>query len=190
MKNFIYYSIIIAISLLSYFYFNSSEQNIFITEIENYRFNQKKELIATEIIKKNNTLHFYQPNNKYQLPIKRQPLKKTNTVPTYHKSNSDIYALAIEKITFELNNKSFELTVFKTQDGTKIIPFADSTNHSTSSKYGRILPYTPSTNHATIDFNLAFNPACEYATKFDCLKIPKSNFIPFFITAGEKRFQD
>jgi hypothetical protein len=40
-----------------------------------------------------------------------------------------------------------------------------------------------------LDFNMAYNPSCDYNEKFICVLPPKENMLDIEIRAGEKNFR-
>lgn len=190
MKNLIYYTLIITISALTYFYFSSSEQRHLSSELEEYRHDQQVTLSKDSITETTNQLKFFTASNLFQSKVTLIPIKDTGKPVLFQKSKIASNFIPIEIISFEIKRKEYRLIAFKTNKNNIIIPFTDLTNNQSTSIYGRLIPYETIKKNLFIDFNLAFNPACEYATKFDCLTVPKSNHIPLYIKAGEKRFKD
>jgi uncharacterized protein (DUF1684 family) len=99
-------------------------------------------------------------------------------------------------LTFELEGKSFSLTVFRSETSAKnngllFVPFRDQTNGKETYCAGRYLDIkAPSGEEAILDFNYAYNPACAYGRDdFSCAIPPRENFLQTEIKAGEKIFQ-
>jgi uncharacterized protein (DUF1684 family) len=71
------------------------------------------------------------------------------------------------------------------------IPFTDKTSGKESYPNGRYLDiHGPIADGELflLDFNVAYNPLCNYSDKYSCSIPPKESFIDFEITAGEKNF--
>jgi uncharacterized protein len=97
-------------------------------------------------------------------------------------------------LTFELDGKSFSLTVFKRESAKKntslFVPFRDLTNGAETYGAGRYLDIRiPSGDEVNIDFNRAYNPNCAYGSnEYSCPVPPRENFLQVKILAGEKKF--
>lgn len=71
------------------------------------------------------------------------------------------------------------------------IPFKDQTSGKESYPNGRYLDiHGPLTDGQmfVLDFNLAYNPLCNYSDNYSCPIPPKESFIDFAVTAGEKNY--
>ncbi len=69
--------------------------------------------------------------------------------------------------------------------------FADDTSGESTYGGGRYLDLSfKNATEITIDFNLAYNPYCEYTPDFSCPLPPKENILPIAITAGEKNYKN
>jgi len=105
--------------------------------------------------------------------------------------------LRFAKVVFELQAKSYELTVYrntKYMDESKyknniFIPFRDQNAGELTYGGGRYLDNKiPEGNTIILDFNTAYNPYCAYNEKYSCVIPPPENFIDVKINAGEKVF--
>ena len=189
MKNLIYYIFIFSSAALVYFYFSSAENNALSNEVSDYRINQKNTLTQDSIISQTQNLNYFKPSINYRFDARIEKAISNIDTVSFHRSKTNSTLYPAKNIHFTFNNIEIKLTAYKTEDDVYIIPFTDSTNLSSTSKFGRLIPLESIENNFTIDFNLSYNPACEYSTKIDCIETPNSNHIPFYINAGEKRFK-
>ncbi len=68
------------------------------------------------------------------------------------------------------------------------IPFADSTNRTTTYPAGRYVDAPmQSDSLLVVDFNKAYNPTCDYNPDYACPLPPPENRIAFGVPAGEQR---
>lgn len=106
--------------------------------------------------------------------------------------------LKIGEALFTINETHLSLPMFtlKTRKGEidslyYFIPFTDQTSGKESYPQGRYLDIRgPLTNNETfiLDFNLAYNPYCNYSNKYSCPIPPKDSHLEYAITAGEKNY--
>ncbi|WP_417200272.1 DUF1684 domain-containing protein [Bizionia sp.] len=108
-------------------------------------------------------------------------------------SNERVYGI----ITFELQGKTFELSVYQGQDlmtqegfeGYLFLPFIDHTNGETTYGGGRYIDLRiPENDTMIIDFNKAYNPYCAYDEKYSCPIVPRNNYLDIEVKAGVKAF--
>ena len=140
-------------------------------------------------------LEYFDVNEKF---IVKAKLEKTSEqqifmIPTSIGTTRKYFKYGV--LTFELNGKSFSLTVFQSEasaknNGSLFVPFRDQTNGRETYGAGRYLDIKqPSEGVATLDFNYAYNPACAYGRDdFSCAIPPRENFLQIEIKAGEKVF--
>jgi len=101
-------------------------------------------------------------------------------------------------ITVNLQNKRYRLNVYQGEEnmqslGNKdylFLPFIDDTNGEESYAGGRYIDLRiPEGDSIVIDFNKAYNPYCDYNTKFSCPIVPRENYIDITVKAGLKKFK-
>ena len=101
-------------------------------------------------------------------------------------------------ITVNLQNKRYRLNVYQGEEnmqslGNKdylFLPFIDDTNGEESYAGGRYIDLRiPEGDSIVIDFNKAYNPYCDYNTKFSCPIVPRENYIDIPVKAGLKKFK-
>jgi len=96
------------------------------------------------------------------------------------------------KFKFALDGKEHTLQLYKSILGDTIfIPFYDKTNGSETYEGGRYLDaeiLIPG-YQIIVDFNLSYNPSCDYNEKFVCALPLEENRLNIEIRAGEKKFR-
>ena len=96
------------------------------------------------------------------------------------------------KLHFKIAGKELTLTAFKYSlegEGAKylFIPFKDSTNDKETYGVGRFMDINdPGVKEFILDFNLAYNPLCNYSPAYNCPIPPLENFLEVPIRAGEQ----
>ena len=104
----------------------------------------------------------------------------------------------VANASFTIHDTNLSLPVYVIQNGRGIldsssyfIPFTDLTTGKESYNNGRYLdihgPFTDGQSFL-LDFNVAYNPYCNYSDAYSCPIPPKESFINYAITAGEKNF--
>jgi len=97
---------------------------------------------------------------------------------------------------FEINQKPYQLGIYKKATGTDstlFVPFTDLTNGHETYGGGRYLDAAVPASDATeikLDFNQAYNPYCAYNNEYSCPVPPADNRLQVAIPAGEKSFHD
>lgn len=98
------------------------------------------------------------------------------------------------KATFELDGKSYTLTLYQSLDLIKqekyknylFLPFRDATNEKETYGGGKYMDLTiPKGNTIVLDFNKSYQPYCAYnAYDYNCPIVPEENKLPVEIRAG------
>ncbi len=93
------------------------------------------------------------------------------------------------KLSFKYNGNDYTLDALEEGDDLFII-FADSTSGLSTYPSGRFLTVNkPGPDGIVLlDFNKAYNPPCAFTPYATCPLPPKQNFLPFAVTAGEKKY--
>lgn len=95
------------------------------------------------------------------------------------------------KIEFRVDGRDQELTAFKSAlegPGSEglFVPFKDATSGGETYGAGRFLELDdPDGERFVLDFNLAFNPLCNYSPAYNCTVPPRENHLGVAILAGE-----
>lgn len=203
MKNFKIYYLFILLGVLS-FSCQNEEDKIYISEIEQQRFEKNQEYSDSLKSPLNpihldefNGLEYFEidPDFNIEGTLKLTPEEKpfemytsTNRLPVYRKYGN---------FHFKVKGKDFVLGVFQNMDiiddsvqkNYLFIPFQDLTSSKEAYGGGRYIDIQiPETDKVMVDFNLAYNPYCAYDDKWSCVIPPPENFLEVKILAGEKKF--
>ena len=104
-------------------------------------------------------------------------------------------------LKFKLKGKTFELTLYQSQDDLEdenlkdylFLPFTDNTSGDESYGGGRYMDVMLSDitkkDSIILNFNNTYNPYCAYNPLFSCPLTPRKNHIDLAITAGIKDFK-
>ncbi|WP_088323786.1 DUF1684 domain-containing protein [Polaribacter tangerinus] len=105
------------------------------------------------------------------------------------------------KLTFTLQGKQFQLTVYQGLETIKIekyknelyLPFTDLTTGNESYVAGRYMDLQTTdireNNTVELNFNNTYNPYCAYNDNFSCPITPRNNHLDIAVTAGIKTFK-
>ena len=139
---------------------------------------------------------FFPINLKYRVTAKF--VKTENPVPFELPTSSGKFKQYQEygKATFELDGKSFTLTLYQSLDLMKMkkykdylfLPFRDETNEKETYGGGKYMDLKiPIGNEIILDFNQSYQPYCAYnAFDYNCPIVPAENKLPVRIEAGVK----
>lgn len=137
---------------------------------------------------------FFPINLKYRVTAKF--VKTENPVPYGLPTSSGKFKQYQEygKATFELDGKSFTLTLYQSLDLMKMdkykdhlfLPFRDLTNEKETYGGGKYMDLKiPAGNEIILDFNQSYQPYCAYnAFDYNCPIVPEENKLPIRIEAG------
>lgn len=203
MRNFKIYYLFILLGVLS-FSCQNEEDKIYISEIEQQRFEKNQEYSDSLKSPLNpihlaefNGLEYFEvdPDFNIEGTLEITPEEKpfemytsTNRLPVYRKYGN---------FHFKVKGKDFVLGVFQNMDiiddsvqkNYLFIPFQDLTSSKEAYGGGRYIDIQiPETDKVMVDFNLAYNPYCAYDDKWSCVIPPPENFLEVKILAGEKKF--
>ncbi|WP_299176459.1 DUF1684 domain-containing protein [uncultured Chryseobacterium sp.] len=137
---------------------------------------------------------FFPINEKYR--IKAKFVTTENAEPFDLPTSSGKSKLYKEygKVYFDLEGKSYNLTVYQSLDLIKqekykdhlFLPFRDLTNEKETYGGGKYMDLTiPKENTIILDFNKSYQPYCAYnAYDYSCPIVPEVNRLPVEIRAG------
>jgi len=104
-------------------------------------------------------------------------------------------------VSFTLQNKPFQLTLYQSQDDLKddkykdylFLPFTDNTSGYESYGAGRymdiMLGDITENNTVVLNFNNTYNPYCAYNEKYSCPLTPRKNHLDIEVKVGVKTFK-
>src|SRR5690606_16829852 len=141
------------------------------------------------------SLDYFPANPEYKFLADLEIYETPETYPMQMTGGEPEAYLKFGKATFEVDDKPYELTLFKkvNEEGQPklFVPFTDKTNGFDTYGGGRFIDLPmPGTNAAgiEIDFNKAYNPFCAYNSEYNCPVPPADNRLPIKIPVGEKTF--
>ena len=192
--------------LLSIFVFTScSDKKVPLkgeTEWQRAKNSQFKDATRSPLLEKDlrtfSGLDFYPYSEDFKIVAQLERVENSEwfNMPTTTSRMSKERLFAVLK--FELEGKNVELNIYQGadylntpgQEDMLFLPFLDETNGDETYGGGRYIEVRiPEGDKITIDFNEAFNPYCVYNEKFSCPIVPRDNFIPVKVQAGEKKFK-
>jgi uncharacterized protein (DUF1684 family) len=138
-------------------------------------------------------LLYFPPDPRYAVPAILEKFPKITKMTMLTSRNLEKTFYRYAAVHFKLENKELQLTAFKYElqgDDSDIlfIPFGDKTNDKETYGSGRFLEiHEPGETNFILDFNLCFNPLCNYsADAYNCPLPPFENILEVHIYAGEK----
>jgi len=140
-------------------------------------------------------LFYYPPDPSYRVTASMEIFPNFETVEMITSRNLIKSYYRYAKINFEIKGEKKVLMAYKSdlsKTGDKswlFIPFKDNTTGSETYGAGRFLELKePQSDTFVLDFNLAFNPLCNYADVYNCSYPPPENHLDIAIEAGEKTY--
>jgi len=139
-------------------------------------------------------LRYFEPNSDLVLNAKVERIQHPDkiTMLTSRNLEKGYYRYAV--LHFSVNGENCQLTAYKMNlkgkyDHELFIPFRDATSGKESYGAGRFLELkeTPG-DIMRLDFNLAFNPLCNYSPAYNCPIPPAENTLTVPIRAGEMAY--
>jgi uncharacterized protein (DUF1684 family) len=190
-KNILFYSLLSLAVVLVVSYVTASLSSDYSDTVNNQREEQQHDLNNRDSLKISKKLNYYPVNQKYITTAKVNTIDSTKTLDVkFTENRNTIKYTRVALLTFELNNTSQQITLFKNKKNNDyILPFTDSTNTTETHITGRYIPIDfNNQEYIDLDFNMAHNPYCAYDTNFTCAITPQENYIPIKIEAGEQRY--
>jgi uncharacterized protein len=134
-------------------------------------------------------LHYFPVDSSYRFQVSLERAASPDTVRMRESTGGMVAQAKIGavELTFP-DGRSTTLSVFRLSGQEDLwIPFKDSTNRSTTYPAGRYLDAEIVDDSLLVDFNKAYNPACDYNPQYACPFPPPENRIAFAVPAGEQR---
>ncbi len=193
--------IIVILSFIFFYTFNSENSVEKPSSLE-YSSRLKQERIGKDKFFKENenspienkkefkNLDYFEIKEKYKIEavLEIEKTETKNILNTTDNKADTLIKYGVAK--FLIDGKSFQLTIFKTENSRLFfLPFRDKSSGSSTYGGGRFLdiPITDVLgNKVVIDFNLAYHPYCAYNHTYICPVPPKENTLDIEILAGEK----
>ncbi|WP_336718938.1 DUF1684 domain-containing protein [Chryseobacterium mucoviscidosis] len=137
---------------------------------------------------------FFPINLKYRVTAKFEKTENAEPFDFPTSSSKTKPYREFGKATFQLDGKSYTLTLYQSLDLIKqkkykdhlFLPFRDATNEKETYGGGKYLDLTiPKGNTIVLDFNKSYHPYCAYnAYDYNCPVVPEENKLPVEIRAG------
>ncbi|WP_422361868.1 DUF1684 domain-containing protein [Reichenbachiella sp.] len=137
-------------------------------------------------------LNYYPPNEKFKVIAEIERISDGGQLTL---GTSDGVPRVYNKhafLNFELDQHRQRLLVLKGEENDGLfLAFADLTNDKTTYGGGRYinLNFSDQAEKITLDFNLAYNPYCEYNAEYSCPLPPLENYLKVAVEAGEKLYK-
>lgn len=137
---------------------------------------------------------FFPINLKYRITAKFEKTENAEPFDLPTSSGKTKPYREYGKATFQLDGKSYTLTLYQSLDLIKqkkykdhlFLPFRDATNEKETYGGGKYLDLTiPKGKTIILDFNKSYHPYCAYnAYDYNCPVVPEENKLPVEIRAG------
>jgi uncharacterized protein (DUF1684 family) len=137
---------------------------------------------------------FFPINLKYRITAKFEKTENAEPFDLPTSSGKTKPYREFGKATFQLDGKSYTLTIYQSLDLIKqkkykehlFLPFRDATNEKETYGGGKYLDLTiPKGKTMVLDFNKSYHPYCAYnAYDYNCPVVPEENKLPVEIRAG------
>jgi len=146
-------------------------------------------------IKEFHKLNYFPPDYDYRVKAKFIILKDKKKIKMVTSINQIKTFYRYAKIEFSIKGKEVYLYGYKKDLSVKppkawiFIPFKDATSGKETYGMGRFIEINePVSEEFILDFNLAFNPLCNYSHVYNCAIPPEENYLNIPINAGEKDY--
>jgi uncharacterized protein (DUF1684 family) len=139
-------------------------------------------------------LRYYPPSRKYLVQAEMKKLTKADKVIMLTSQNQEKTYYRYAELHFVIDGKDLTLMAYKMslsgeESHFLFVPFTDVTTGKETYGAGRYLELEePSSHWITLDFNLAFNPLCNYSPAYNCPVPLAENDLLIPILAGEKTY--
>lgn len=171
-----------------------SEIKKFQKELNAEYLNPKETPLRGENFKNFKQHPFFPINLKYRITAKFEKTENAEPFDLPTSSGKTKPYREYGKATFQLDGKSYTLTLYQSLDLIKqkkykdhlFLPFRDTTNEKETYGGGKYLDLTiPKGKTMMLDFNKSYHPYCAYnAYDYNCPVVPEENKLPVEIRAG------
>lgn len=171
-----------------------SEVKKFQKELNEEYLNPKETPLRGDNFKNFKAHPFFPISSKYSVTAKFTKMENAEPFELPTSSGKTKSYREYGKATFELDRKSYTLTIYQSLDLIKqkkykdylFLPFRDSTNKKETYGGGKYMDLTiPTGNTIVLDFNKSYQPYCAYnAYDYNCPIVPEENKLPIEIRAG------
>ncbi|MDQ0595481.1 uncharacterized protein (DUF1684 family) [Chryseobacterium ginsenosidimutans] len=171
-----------------------SEVKKFQKELNEEYLNPKETPLRGDNFKNFKAHPFFPISSKYRMTAKFAKTKNAEPFELPTSSGKTKSYREYGKATFDLDGKSYTLTLYQSLDLIKqkkyknylFLPFRDATNQKETYGGGKYMDLTiPKGNTIVLDFNKSYQPYCAYnAYDYNCPIVPEENKLPIEIRAG------
>lgn len=147
-----------------------------------------------DILKQFEGLIYYEIDSNYAVKGRLEIFEKPEPLTVYTTRNEEKTYYRYAYVHFKIKGQELKLTVFKFALSGKdskslFIPFRDLTSGETTYGAGRYIDLEePKEDSFVLDFNVAYNPLCNYSNGYNCPLAPAENILDCKIEAGEKTY--
>ncbi|MGL1886916.1 MAG: DUF1684 domain-containing protein [Reichenbachiella sp.] len=136
------------------------------------------------------TLDYYPVDPAYKVNATVELIEKKQSITLGASDGESVQYRKYAYARFEINEQALQLLILKNTDtGDLFTAFADKTSTEETYGAGRYLDLNfKRAKRITIDFNLAYNPYCNYNHEYSCPFPPAENLLDIAITVGEKDY--
>lgn len=137
-------------------------------------------------------LSYYSPDISYRVDVRFERFEEKESVTIGTSTGEARKMSRVGRLHFVIGDDSLQLTAFESvpPHGSLFIPFGDESNSIQTYAGGRYidLPVDLLESTSQLDFNEAYNPYCAYSEDWSCPLVPRENYLPVPIQAGEKAY--
>lgn len=178
---------------------SESEENSYSIQINKERKEKDQYLVTNGILDETylegfKGLKYFEVDSNYRIQAKIIPVQKIHKVLNTSTNEPRDYYIYCQ-LEIKVDGKVDTLEAYSSdtvRPNDLFIPFKDMTSGKESYAAGRFieLPYNGEMTSIELDFNLAFNPYCHYASNYSCPLVPQENILDLSIRAGEMKLHD
>ncbi|MFY0689558.1 MAG: DUF1684 domain-containing protein [Cyclobacteriaceae bacterium] len=140
-----------------------------------------------------NTPEYFEIDERFRVNAKVERLSDREFVQLQTSDGKSKRYQKFAWLHFTLDDEDMKLLVLRPwglgEKASLFLAFADDTSGETTYGGGRYLDIEiGKSNKVVLDFNLAYNPYCAYASAYSCPLPPNENILKYPVLAGEKSF--
>ena len=137
-------------------------------------------------------LRYYAPDSAYRVDARFEKFEEQDPVMIGTSTGETREMIRAGRVHFIIKGDSLQLIAYQhiPSHGSLFLPFGDETNSIETYAGGRYIdiPTESVAESLQIDFNKAYNPYCAYSEEWSCPLVPRENYLPVPIQAGEKSY--
>ncbi len=139
-------------------------------------------------------LAYFPPDESYRVMSRFEPFVDPDTVVLGTTTGEARKMIRAGLLHFVLRGDSLKLTAYQSVPSHEslFVPFGDETNSVETYAGGRYIDIPEEEMGGTLylDFNKAYNPYCAYNEGWSCPLVPRENYLPVPVQAGEKAYAE